>query len=57
MSIYLRRTGDLEGFRVYSYNGEGGSDPDYTYLDDASISYGGSAVESASLGELKAVFR
>jgi hypothetical protein len=53
----IRTTGALEGVRIYSYNGGGGTDPDYTYLDGISVNYGGgSAVESASLGELKAVF-
>ncbi len=54
---WLRTTGALEGVRFHSYNG-GGPDPNHTYIDDVSVVYsGGSAVESASLGELKAVFR
>ena len=57
LSSYLRGSGSLEGFRVYSYNGGGGPDPDYTFLDDVSVNYGATGVDSASLGELKAVFR
>ncbi len=58
MIVDLRTTGELEAIRFYGYSGGGGPDPDYTYLDDVTITHSGySAVESASLGELKAVFR
>ncbi len=57
LTAWLRTNGSLEGIRFFSYNG-GGPDPNHTYIDDVSVNYsGGTAVESASLGELKAVFR
>lgn len=57
LTTYIRTSGALEGVRFFSYNG-GGPNPNHTYIDDISVNYGGgSAVESASLGELKVAFR
>lgn len=56
ITSYLRSSGDLEAIRIWGYSG-GGGDPDYCYLDDASIIYEDySSIQPTSLGNIKALF-